>query len=84
MIESFNNKTDKVGDDLKKTITNGSKIDIAAGIFSIYGYESLKKELLTLERKIKKEKQFNRKVELNKFLLERQKQLKSIKGAIKR
>ena len=46
--------------------------------------KSLKKEILTLERKIKKEKQFNRKVELNKFLLERQKQLKSIKGAIKR
>jgi len=37
-----------------------------------------------LGSKIKKEKQFNRKVELNKFLLERQKQLKSIKGAIKR
>ena len=46
--------------------------------------KSLKKEISTLERKIKKEKQFNRKVELNKFLLERQKQLKSIKGAIKR
>lgn len=50
MIESFNNKTDKVGDDLKKTITNGSKIDIAAGIFSIYGYESLKKELNRIDR----------------------------------
>jgi len=45
MIKSFNNKIDKVGDDLKKSITTGSKIDIAARIFSIYGYEVLKKEL---------------------------------------
>jgi len=45
VIESFNNKTEKVGDDLKKMITAGSKIDMAAGIFSIYGYEALKKEL---------------------------------------
>lgn len=45
MIKSFNNKTDKVGDDLKKSIDTGSKIDIAAGIFSIYGYTVLKKEL---------------------------------------
>jgi len=40
----------------------------------------LEKEVLTLDHKIKKEKQFNRKVELNKFLLEKQKQLQSIKG----
>ena len=45
MIKSFNNKTDKIGDDLKKSINAGSKIDIAAGIFSIYGYEALKKDL---------------------------------------
>jgi SNF2 family DNA or RNA helicase len=45
MIKSFNNKTVKVGDDLKETITKDSKIDIAAEIFSIYGFESLKKEL---------------------------------------
>ena len=44
MIESFNNKTDKVGDDLKESITKGSSIDVAAGIFSIYGFSSLKKE----------------------------------------
>jgi len=40
----------------------------------------LEKEITTLDRKLKKEKQFNRKVELNKSLLERQKQLKNIKG----
>ena len=45
MIESFNNKTEKVGDDLKKSIITNSKIDVAAGIFSIYGYSALKKEL---------------------------------------
>jgi len=45
VIENFNNKTDKVGDDLKKSIITNSKIDIAAGIFSIYGYSALKKEL---------------------------------------
>ncbi len=45
MIKSFNNKTSKVGDDLKETISSGSKIDIAAEIFSIYGFESLRKEL---------------------------------------
>lgn len=41
--------------------------------------KSLKKEILTLERKIKKEKQFNRKVELNKSLLGKQAQLQFIK-----
>jgi hypothetical protein len=45
MIKCFNNKTEKVGDDLKETISKDSKIDIAAEIFSIYGFESLKKEL---------------------------------------
>jgi len=45
VIKSFNNKTDKAGDDLRKSINAGSKIDIAAGIFSIYGYEALKKDL---------------------------------------
>jgi len=39
----------------------------------------LEKEITTLSSKIKKEKQFNRKVELNKFLLERQKQLQDLK-----
>ncbi len=50
MIKSFNNKTDKAGDDLKSIIEKGSKIDIAAGIFSIYGYESLKSELSKIEK----------------------------------
>jgi SNF2 family DNA or RNA helicase len=49
MIKNFNNKTQKVGDDLKEVIKKGSKIDIAAGIFSMYGFESLKKELCSIE-----------------------------------
>jgi len=49
MIKSFNNRTEKVGDDLKKNITRGSKINIASGIFSIYGFESLKAELSKID-----------------------------------
>jgi len=47
MIKTFDNKINKVGDDLKKSIKKNSKISIASSIFSIYGYESLKKENLT-------------------------------------
>jgi len=45
MIQSFNNKTEKVGDDFKKNIGKESKLQVAAGIFSIYGFEALKTEL---------------------------------------
>lgn len=41
--------------------------------------KSLEKDILTLESKIRKEKQFNRKVELNKSLLEKNDKLKSLK-----
>jgi SNF2 family DNA or RNA helicase len=50
MITNFNNKTNKVGDDLKLTIKKGSKLDIAAAIFSIYGFESLKSELKNIDQ----------------------------------
>jgi hypothetical protein len=36
MAEIFNNRTDKVGDDLKVTIQKNSKLYVAAAIFSIY------------------------------------------------
>lgn len=49
MIKNFNNKTEKVGDDLKNTIKKGSRLDVAAAIFSIYGFESLKSELKNIE-----------------------------------
>ena len=39
-----------MGDDFKKSIDTGSKIDIAAGLFSIYGYKVLKKELDKINR----------------------------------
>lgn len=45
MIKTFNNKTEKVGDDLKSIIQKESKIEIAARIFSIYGFECLQREL---------------------------------------
>jgi len=44
LIKTFDNKISIVGDDLKNSIKKNSKISIAASIFSIYGYESLKKE----------------------------------------
>lgn len=50
MPKIFDNKTEKVGDDLKKDIESGSKIDVAAAIFSMYGFEALKKELLEIEQ----------------------------------
>lgn len=45
MTKNLNDQTEKVGDDLKSNITGNSKLTIAASIFSIYGYESLKSEL---------------------------------------
>ena len=50
MIQIFNNKTDKVGDDFKKGINRESKLQVAASIFSIYGFESLKNELKKIEK----------------------------------
>lgn len=50
MSKIFDNKTEKVGDELKKDIESGSKIDVAAAIFSMYGFESLKKELSEIEQ----------------------------------
>ena len=40
--------------------------------------EALKKEISILKNKVKNEKQFNKKVELNKTLLEKKKSLESI------
>ncbi len=49
MIKNFNNKTEKAGDELKKDIRPGSRVNVAAAIFSIYGYESLKNELKNID-----------------------------------
>jgi len=45
MIKTINNQTNKLGDDLKDTIKPNSKLQVCASIFSMYGFESLKKEL---------------------------------------
>jgi len=49
MLKNFNNKTAKAGDELKKDLREGSKVRVAAAIFSIYGFESLKAELQNIE-----------------------------------
>lgn len=49
MIKGFDNRTEKVGDDLKVSVKKGSRLNIAAGIFSIYGYECLKNELSKID-----------------------------------
>lgn len=43
--KQFNNITDRVIDDLRETLSSGSKISVAAASFSIYAYEALKEEL---------------------------------------
>jgi superfamily II DNA or RNA helicase len=49
VIKHYDNKTEKVGDGIKEDIKNGSKINVASAIFSMYGFESLKKELSKVE-----------------------------------
>ena len=48
-MELLDNKTKLLGDDLRKEIIPGSKIKIVASFFSIYAYETLKKELESIE-----------------------------------
>ena len=44
-MKLIDNHVEKLGDDLKREIKENSKIRICASIFSMYGYEALKKEL---------------------------------------
>lgn len=44
-LRIINNVNDLLGDDLKATITPGSKVRIAASTFSIFAFEALRKEL---------------------------------------
>ena len=48
-MKVIDNKFEKLGDDLKNTIKPNSKIQICASIFSMYGFESLKKELSKID-----------------------------------
>ena len=58
-----------VKNDLQDSIQPRSKLSIAAACFSIYAYQELKKQLekqiSVLENKMKKEKQLNRRMEMN-------------------
>ena len=60
IMEAIDNKFKKLGDDLKNTIKPNSKIQICASIFSIYGFESLKKELSKIEEKTRRVNSFRR------------------------
>ncbi len=44
-MKLIDNHIEKLGDDLKENIKDNSRIRICASIFSMYGYEVLKKEL---------------------------------------
>lgn len=45
----FNNMSEKVVDDLRKTVVAGSKLSIAAASFSLYAFETLKNELWKID-----------------------------------
>lgn len=49
-MKIFNNVTDIVRDDLRVTITRGSRVSIAAACFSIYAYQELKKQLDSVDQ----------------------------------
>ena len=48
-MKVIDNKFDKLGDDLKQELKDFSKIQICASVFSMYGFETLKKELNKIE-----------------------------------
>lgn len=48
-MQLFDNKTQKVWYDLKNTIWKNTKLSVAAAIFSIYWFDSLKKELSNID-----------------------------------
>lgn len=48
-MEIIDNINNLLGEDLKRTITPGAKLKIAASCFSIYAFEALKAELERVE-----------------------------------
>ena len=48
-MKLIDNHIEKLGDDLKRNIMDNSKLRICASIFSMYGYEALKKELSEID-----------------------------------
>jgi hypothetical protein len=49
VIRYYDNRIEKAGDGLKKDIKRGSKINIASAIFSMYGFDILKRELSKID-----------------------------------
>ena len=49
MPKQFNNRDNRVIDDLRETLKKSSKVSIAAASFSIYAYEALKEELEAID-----------------------------------
>lgn len=45
LIKVINNVSERVVDDLKSKLSEGSRVSIAAASFSIYAFEALKEEL---------------------------------------
>ncbi len=83
---------DFTGIDLEKVYQKLIRAFIRNEAFRQYNFEDvidldsrikeLEKEIATLQKKIRKQKQFNRKVELNKILLEKKQQLYTIQKGI--
>jgi hypothetical protein len=48
-MKLIDNHIEKLGDDLKLEINNGTKIRICAAIFSMYGFQFLKSELSNID-----------------------------------
>lgn len=44
-MEIIDNLNKRLGDDIKVTLSSGSKLRVAASTFSIYAFEALRKEL---------------------------------------
>lgn len=49
-LKLINNISERVVDDLKVRMSNGSRVSIAAASFSIYAFEALKKKLEKVEQ----------------------------------
>ena len=48
-MKVWDNKINKFGNDLKSEIKNGDSCYIASAVFSMYGFEELKKELRNIK-----------------------------------
>ena len=72
-----------VKNDLQDSIQPGSKLSIAAAYFSIYAYQELKKQLekqiAAMESKMRREKQLNRRMEMNAEFKKLQRELGGMK-----